>query len=94
MAEKYALENDWNKAAELWKKRTENRDQQVAAKACFNMALASEMAGNPEIGIEWLIKSNNCKFKNNVEHKANCMRYIDVLNYRKSDFEKLEKQIR
>lgn len=93
MAEKYALGNDWNKAAELWKKRTENRNQQVAAKACFNMALASEMAGNPEIGIEWLIKSYNCQFKNNVEHKANCMRYIDVLNYRKSEITKLGKQI-
>lgn len=93
MAEKYALGNDWNKAAELWKKKTENRNQQVAAKACFNMALASEMAGNPEIGIEWLIKSNNCNFKNNVEHKANCIRYIDVLNYRKSEITKLEKQI-
>ena len=93
MAEKYALGNDWNKAAELWKKWTDNRNQQVAAKASFNMALASEMAGNQEIGIEWLIKSYNCQFKNNVEHRANCMRYIDVLNYRKSEITKLGKQI-
>lgn len=94
MAEKYALGNDWIKAAELWKKKAEIKNQRIAAKACFNMALASEMAGNPEIGIEWLIKSNNCQFKNNVEHKANCMRYIDVLNYRKSEIEKLGKQLK
>ncbi len=56
-AEKYALANDWLKAAEVWNKESKNANQKIAAKACYNLALACEMEGKYDLAIDWLIKS-------------------------------------
>jgi hypothetical protein len=92
--EKYAKKNDWLKAAEFWYKETNNKNQKIASKACFNMALACEMEGKPGLGIDWLIKSYNALPKNSEVHKANCQQYINVLTLRKKEIEQLEKQLR
>ena len=94
LAEKYALENDWLKAAEIWNVQTKNKNPKIAAKASFNMALASEMEGKPDIGIDWLVRSHEFMFQNNEEHRANCQRYITVLALRKKEIEKLQQQLR
>lgn len=92
MAEKYALANEWLKAAEIWNDETNNKNPKIAAKACFNMALACEMEGKLEPGIDWLVKSYS-KVKNEL-HKENCHRYVNILAQRKKEIERLEKQIR
>ena len=94
LAEKFAIKNDWLKAAEIWNVQTKNKNPKIAAKASFNMALASEMEGKPDIAIDWLIHSHAFMFQNNEEHRANCQRYITVLALRKKEIEKLEKQDR
>lgn len=94
LAEKYALNNDWLKAAEIWNKQTKNKNEKMAAKASYNMALACEMEGKPDAAIDWLVRSYSCLNENNEEHKANCQRYIAVLALRKKEIEKLGKQVR
>jgi len=93
-AEKFVTHNEWLKAGEIWNKQSKNKNQKIAAKACYNMALACEMEGKYDLGIEWLIDSNNILTKNNFEHRANCHRYMRILTLRKYEVERLEKQIR
>lgn len=94
LAEKYALNNEWLKAAEIWNKLTKNKNDRMAAKASYNMALACEMEGNPDAAIDWLVRSYSCLNENNEEHKENCQRYIAVLALRKKEIEKLAHQVR
>lgn len=93
-AEKYAKNYEWLNAGALWNKQSKNKNQKIAAKACYNMALACEMEGKYDLAIGWLIVSNNILTKNNVEHRANCHQYMRFLTLRKYEVEKLEKQIR
>lgn len=93
-AEKYALNNQWLKAAEIWKRFVTNRNEIIAAKACYNMALACEMEGNIDAAIDWAIKSYSGLTVGNEEHKKNCKRYIDVLALRKIEIARLEKQFK
>lgn len=94
LAEKYAFNNQWLKAAEIWNKQTKNKNVRIAAKASYNMALACEMEGKLDVAIDWLIRSYSILKQNNEEHKANCQRYITVLALRKKEIEKLGKQVR
>lgn len=94
LAEKYAFQNDWLKAAELWNRLTKNKNQKIAAKASYNMALACEMEGKHDVAIDWLVKSFSILKENSVVHKQNCQQYIAVLTQRKRELEKLAKQVR
>jgi len=94
LAEKYALNNEWLKAAEIWNKQTKNKNDRMAAKASYNMALACEMEGKHDAAIDWLVQSYSILKVNNEEHKENCKRYIAVLALRKKEIAKLEKQVR
>ena len=94
LAEKYAIKQNWQKAAEIWNNQTKNENIKIAAKACYNMALSCEMAGKYDLAIDWLTDSNNILTKNNYQHRANCRQYIDVLKFRKEEIERLEKQFR
>jgi len=92
-AEKYAKNYEWLNAGAIWNKQSNNKNQKIAAKACYNMALACEMEGKYDLAIGWLIDSNNILTKNNFEHRANCHRYMRFLTLRKYEVERLEKQI-
>ncbi len=93
-AEKYAKNGDWLKAAEIWKKETKNKNDKIVAKALYNMALACEMEGKPDVGIDWLVKSYSTLKGNDKEHKENCQRYINILATRKKEIKILERQVR
>ena len=94
LAEKYALQNDWLKAAGLWNGLTKNKNLKISAKASYNMALACEMEGKHDVAIDWLVKSFSILKQNSELHQANCQRYIAVLTQRKKELEKLAKQVR
>jgi len=93
LAEKHALSNNWVKAAELWNKETKNKNQMIAAKACYNMALYCEMQGKPEVGIDWLQESSDRLFHNCSEHKINCQQYMKVLKSRRDEIVLLSQQL-
>jgi len=94
LAEEFVRKNDWLKAAEIWNGKTKSKNRKLAAKANYNMALASEMEGRPDLAIDWLKKSLNGMGKYNEEHNAICKEYLDVLALRKKEIEQLEKQVR
>jgi hypothetical protein len=56
--------------------------------------LVCEMEGKYDLAFYWLTDSNNRLTKYNYQHSANCQQYMRVLNLRKYEIEKLEKQIR
>lgn len=91
-AEKYAISKDWLKAGEIWNRQTKNINEEIAAKACYNMALVCEMEGKYDLAIEWL--NHKVLTKYNEPYEVNCEQYIRVLTLRKYEIEKLEKQIR
>ena len=93
-AEKIAINGDWYSAAEIWNKETKSKNQKIAAKACYNMALACEMEGKLDLAIDWLVKSYGVLKNNNEEHKANCQKYINILAIRKKEIQRLDKQVR
>lgn len=94
LAEKYALNNEWLKAAEIWNKQSKNKNPRMAAKACYNMALACEMEGKLDAAIDWLVSSYSILEENNKDHKENCKQYIAVLALRKKEIDKLAHQVR
>lgn len=93
-AEKFALNGDWLKAAEIWNTQTKSKKSMIAAKASFNMALACEMQGKFDTAIEWLVNSSSLMEKNNKEHPLNCQDYISALMLRKKELVKLRQQVR
>ena len=93
-AEKYCLNGDWLKAAELFNKETKNKNRNLAAQAKYNMALVCEMEGKPDAAIDWLVLAYYAHLPGNENHKFNCQRYINLLAMRKREIERLGKQVR
>jgi hypothetical protein len=92
-AEKFAINQDWLHAAEIWNKQTKSKNNKIAAKACFNMALTCEMEGKPDLAIAWLVQSYSGLPRNNEDHRAICQQYVNILALRKKEIERLEEQV-
>lgn len=90
-AEKFALEYHWLEAAETWNPLTKNKNQELAGKACFNMALACEMLDKHSLAIEWLSKSKMMKITSNETHVTDCDRYTKDLQERLQEIDNLKK---
>jgi len=92
-AEVYVRKKEWLKAAEIWNEKTKSKNRKLKAKANFNMALACEMEGRPDLAIDWLKKSVNDMGKYNEEHNAICKEYLDVLALREKKKKKFKKKV-
>jgi hypothetical protein len=86
MAMRKARTGNWDQAGELWKKETENPKRKIAGRACYNMAIISEINGNLDVSVEWAQKSYE-DYNNKL-----ALRYIDILNYRKNNNRILQDQ--
>ena len=85
-ARQYVRSGDWDTAIEIWLYLTENEDLKIANRAAFNMALASEIKGSLKTAIDWANKAQ--KIGNKKAYN-----YINVLNSRLIDEEKLKQQL-
>lgn len=94
IAEKYFLENEWLKAAEIYNKATNNKNRNIAAKAKFNMALICEMEGKLDAAIDWVTRSKSTYKQDNPVHAYNCSQYNSILLKRTTEIEKLATQVR
>lgn len=57
IAKRKAQVGNWDQAGELWEKETANRSGKVAGRACYNMAIISEINGNLEEALGWAQKA-------------------------------------
>lgn len=81
-------QNNWNGAAEIWKKELTNIDKKIAGRACVNIALACEVQGKLELAQEWANKGWN-EFGNK---KAKV--YSAQLNYLIDDKKRVDEQLK
>lgn len=85
-AKRKAQGGNWNGAAELWKKETNNNETKIAGRACYNMAIINEINGNLDEAIGWAQKAYE-------DHSIRlALRYIKVLENRKISNSILEDQ--
>ncbi len=59
--------NKWDEAAAIWEKYAVNSSKTVRSKVEFNLAVASEMAGDLDLAIEWGIKSYKTRYTKTIE---------------------------
>ncbi|MBL7966829.1 MAG: hypothetical protein JNK09_07495 [Prolixibacteraceae bacterium] len=92
-AEEYAQKNEWMRAAEIWNTKTAVNNRKLAAKACFNMALACELEGKSELALDWVNKSRTTARKSNTGHQNLCRQYLDILKQKLKDNDILKVQM-
>jgi len=86
LAKKYIKKGDWDSAITIWKDLVNSTNKKIARRSAYNMAIASEIKDGLDAAIEWAKKAQNLG-----EKKAH--NYINVLNRRKIDKEKLKQQL-
>jgi hypothetical protein len=77
IAKRRAQTGHWNEAAELWQRELDNPKRKLAGRACYNMAIISEINGNLDKAIEWAQKSYE-DYNNRL-----ALRYVNILRDRK-----------
>ncbi|MCX6257565.1 MAG: DUF6340 family protein [Bacteroidia bacterium] len=86
-AKQMAKAGNWDGAAEIWNHLTTNHDPEVAARACYNMALAAEIKGDLDLAITWANKA----IKEFNFRPAN--QYLSVLQNRLAQENRLNQQM-
>lgn len=86
-AGRMARSGNWESAAEIWKKEALNKDEKMAGRACYNMAVFCETRGNFEIALEWCQKA----FGEFGNRKARA--YSDLIRRRMQDRNVLRQQM-
>lgn len=86
-ASRMVKRGNWNEAIAIWKKYTLSQDAKIASRACYNMALASEVDGNLSIAEEWA----NRAWQQHGLKKGR--RYADLLRFRMQEEDRLNIQM-
>ncbi|MBC7902213.1 MAG: hypothetical protein H7Y27_02275 [Gemmatimonadaceae bacterium] len=86
MARRKANSGNWDGAAALWLSETKNSSGKIAGRACYNMAIISEINGDIEQAMKWAQKSYE-DYGNKL-----ALRYVNILRYRRQSNEILEQQ--
>ena len=77
LATRMARTGNWDGAAKLWQKETTNPKRKIAGRACYNMAIISEINGDVDMAIQWAQQS----YENYNNHLA--LSYVNILKNRK-----------
>jgi len=85
-AKRKAQSGNWDVAAEIWLQETKSPDGKLAGRACYNMAIISEINGDLDGAIQWSQKS----YENYNNRLA--LNYLNILRYRQSQNEILKSQ--
>ncbi|MFN8241229.1 MAG: DUF6340 family protein [Bacteroidales bacterium] len=81
-----ARTGNWDQAGELWLKETENGSSRIAGRACYNMAIISEINGDLDNAVSWARKAYE------DYNTKQAVRYLRVLENRKVSNVILEEQ--
>jgi len=76
IAKRRAQTGHWNEAAELWQQETHNPKHKIAGRACYNMAIISEINGDLDQALGWAQKS----YEDYNNHLA--LGYVNILKNR------------
>lgn len=57
IAKRKAQAGNWDDAAKLWQQETTNHKRKIAGRACYNMAIISEINGDLNTAIKWAQQS-------------------------------------
>jgi Family of unknown function (DUF6340) len=79
IATRMARTGNWDGAANIWEQETHNPDHKIAGRACYNMAIISEIHGDIDGAIEWARES----YENYNIHPA--LSYVNILRNRKTN---------
>jgi hypothetical protein len=85
-AQRKAQAGNWDGAGEIWKNETHSSDSKIAGRACYNMAIISEINGDLDTAIQWAQKS----YENYNVTLA--LRYVKILQNRKNQEDILKSQ--
>lgn len=77
--------NQWEKAAEIWRKFSDASSKTLRGKVQFNLALAAEMTGNIDLAVEWAKKSYE------THYSPQTVSYLKQLNERRKLFQNTSK---
>ena len=81
-----AQAGNWDGAAQIWQEETGNKNGTLAGRACYNMAIISEINGDLDGAIQWAQKSYE-------DYKISlALRYLNILRYRKQKIDLLKSQ--
>lgn len=84
IAKRRAQTGNWDGAAELWLKDTQSSKRKVAGRACYNMAISSEINDDLDKAIEWAQKSYE-DYNNRL-----ALDYVRILRNRKANQARIE----
>lgn len=76
-AGEYIVAEDWDGAIDIWYGLAEHKNAAIAKKAMYNLALASEIAGDINLAIEWTTKCYE------QYHFKPALAYSEILEKRK-----------
>lgn len=93
-AQKKLLSGDYTGAAEIYRLLTKNKNQNIAAKAAFNMALICEIEGSLDASLDWLSRLANVTNKYDFSHFSRCEKYIALIKKRQKEVEVMNQSIK
>lgn len=76
IAKRKAQTGNWDDAGKLWEKETGSGDRKIAGRACYNMAIISEINGDLDAAIKWAQRSYE-----NYNNKL-ALHYVNILKNR------------
>ena len=89
-AEAFTLSGDWDSAAKLWKKETENPDPKINGKACYNLAILNERNNNLTSAMDWATRAYSQyqykKFAVYIEALKFRMKQNDLIQLQQSEY--------
>jgi hypothetical protein len=86
VATRMARTGNWDGAAKLWQQETTNASRKVAGRACYNMAIISEINGDLNGAIGWAQKAYEM-YNNRL-----ALSYVNVLRNRQTNDAVLKEQ--
>lgn len=86
-AAKLVRYQNWQTATDTWNSEATSSDPKVARRASYNMALASEKAGDLDLALQWAQRAQQLGEKR-------AARYIMILQQRQFEQKKLEEQMK
>lgn len=87
VAKRRAQTGNWEGAAALWLKETENSKTKIAGRAAYNMAIISEINGELDTAIDWARKAYE-----DYDDKLG-LRYVKILENRKIRAQAVNRQL-